>query len=139
MKIGPALILALLAIPALALEPMTHEDVWLMKRVGTPVLNPDGSLVVVSVTEPAYDDEEKESDLWIIATDGDAAPRRLTSSSGGEGAIAWSPDGSRIAFVTKREDDEEDQIYIMNMTGPGEARRLTDLSTGAGTPSLTIA
>ena len=134
MKRAVLLILALVAVPALALEPMTHEDVWLMKRVGTPVLSPDGSRVVVSVTEPAYDNEEKESDLWIIATDGGAAPRRLTSSSGGEGGIAWSPDGSRIAFVTKRENDEEDQIYIMNMTGPGEARRLTDLSTGASTP-----
>jgi dipeptidyl aminopeptidase/acylaminoacyl peptidase len=134
MKRAVLLILALVAVPALALGPITHEDVWLMKRVGTPVLSPDGSLLVVSVTEPAYDDEEKESDLWIITTDGSAKPRRLTSSSGGEGGIAWSPDGSRIAFVTKREDDEEDQIYIMDMTGPGEARRLTDLSTGASTP-----
>lgn len=134
MKRVYVLILALVAAPALALEPLTHEDVWLMKRLGTPVLSPDGSLAVVSVTEPAYEEDEEVSDLWLIATDGSAAPRRLTSGSGGEGGIAWSPDGSRIAFVAKRDDDEEDQIYLMNMTGPGEARRLTDLSTGAASP-----
>jgi dipeptidyl aminopeptidase/acylaminoacyl peptidase len=134
MKRALALILALVAVPALALEPVTHEDVWLMKRLAAPLLSPDGSQVVVSVTEPAYDDEEKASDLWLIATDGTVPPRRLTSSSGGEDSIAWSPDGSRIAFVAKREKDEQDQIYIMHMTGPGEAWRHTNLSTGAATP-----
>jgi hypothetical protein len=36
-----------------ARRPITHEDVWLMKRVGTPALSPDGRLVVVPVAEPA--------------------------------------------------------------------------------------
>ena len=96
MRRAALLILALVAIPAMALEPMTHEDVWLMKRVGTPVLSPDGSLAVVSVTEPAYDNGEKESDLWIIATDGVAPPQRLTSSSGG---------GRRHRLETRRQPD----------------------------------
>jgi hypothetical protein len=40
------LLLALVALPALAKEPITHADVWLMKRIGTPLVSPDGKLVV---------------------------------------------------------------------------------------------
>ncbi len=116
------------------LRPITHEDVWLMNRVGTPVVSPDGDLAIVSVTEPSYEKEADVSDLWLIATDGSAAPRRLTATKDSESGVAWSPDGSKIAFSTKRGDDEEKQIYVLDMSGPGEAVRLTGLATGAGTP-----
>ena len=38
---------------------ITHEDVWLMKRVGAPVPSPDGKWVVFSVVEPAYNEKER--------------------------------------------------------------------------------
>ena len=46
--------LLLIASPALQAAPrtITHEDLWLMKRVGAPVVSPDGKWVVVSVIEP---------------------------------------------------------------------------------------
>ncbi|MDP1340641.1 hypothetical protein, partial [Klebsiella variicola] len=44
------------------LRPVTHEDVWLMQRLGSPVLSPDGQLAVVSVTEPSYEDDGEVSD-----------------------------------------------------------------------------
>ena len=52
------------------LRPVTHEDVWTMRRLGTPVPSPDGKWVIVPVTEPAYDDEETVSDLWLVAVNG---------------------------------------------------------------------
>jgi len=113
----------------------THSDVWLMRRVGSPVLSPDGRLAAVSVAEPSYDKDESVSDLWLIAVDGSVPPRRLTSTPAGESDLAWSPDGTRLAFATKRGEDEEDQIYVLDMTGPGEAQRITGLSTGAATPA----
>ena len=51
---------------------ITHEDVWLMKRVGAPVPSPDGRWVVFSLVEPAYDEKDQVSDLWIVPTDGSA-------------------------------------------------------------------
>ncbi|MEG2963901.1 MAG: S9 family peptidase, partial [Janthinobacterium sp.] len=44
---------------------ITHEDVWLMKRVGAPVASPDGRWAVFSVIDSAYDSKEQWSDLWI--------------------------------------------------------------------------
>ena len=44
-------------------------------------------------------------------------------------AIASSPDGSTIAFISTRENGA--QIWLMDPNG-GHQRRLTDISTGAG-------
>jgi dipeptidyl aminopeptidase/acylaminoacyl peptidase len=115
-------------------RPITHEDVWLMKRVGAPVLSPDGRLVVVPVTEPAYDDAAKTSDLWLVPADGSAPPRKLTQSTGAEAGAAWSPDSRRIAFSAKREGQDEAQIYVLDLAAGGEAERVTNVSTGAGRP-----
>jgi dipeptidyl aminopeptidase/acylaminoacyl peptidase len=113
---------------------ITHESLWMMKRVGAPKLSPDGKWVVYSVTEPSYEADKSVSDLWLVATDGLKAPRRITNTKAAEGDVVWSPDSSSIAFTTKRETDEADQIYILNLSEGGEARRLTSISTGASSP-----
>src|SRR5713101_7048636 len=82
-------------------QPITHEALWMMKRVGAPVVSPDGRWVVFSVTEPAYDEKKEVSDLWIVSTDGTGTPRRLTSTKAAESGPAWSPDSRFLAFATK--------------------------------------
>jgi dipeptidyl aminopeptidase/acylaminoacyl peptidase len=114
--------------------PITHEKLWLMKRVGVPVVSPDGKWVIFSVLEPSYESDKEISDLWIVATDGNSAPRRLTNTKAPEGGVAWSPDSRSIAFSTKREGDEAEQVYILELASGGEARRLTNVSTGASNP-----
>ncbi len=112
---------------------ITHEDLWLMKRVGTPNPSPDGQWAVFSVTEPAYDSKDQWSDLWIKSLTDGSTPRRLTFSKGAEGGTAWSPDGKRLAFTSRREGDETSQVYALRLDG-GEAERITSLSTGAAVP-----
>ena len=139
MKSNCILVLLCLAASAASAEgtakhPVTHEDVWLMKRVGAPALSPDGRLVVVAVAEPAYDDSAKASDLWLVPADGSAPPRRLTFSTGTESNPAWSPDSRRIAFTAKRDGQDEPQVYVLDIAGGGEAERVTKVSTGASRP-----
>jgi dipeptidyl aminopeptidase/acylaminoacyl peptidase len=119
------------------LRPVTHEEVWLMKRLDSPVVSPDGEQAVVSVTEPSYEEDGDVTDLWLITVDGSERPRRLTATPGGESGVTWRPDGGAIAFSAKRgdEEDAQSQIFVLNMTGPGEAMRITDLSTGASSPA----
>ena len=118
-----------------AKRPITHQDVWLMKRVGSPAVSPDGKYVVVSVIEPAYDPSKQVFDLWIVPADGSGEARRLTSTKGAESGVAWSDDSTRIAFSAKREGDDADQIYVMSVH-QGEAVRATSISTGAGDPQF---
>jgi dipeptidyl aminopeptidase/acylaminoacyl peptidase len=113
---------------------ITHETLWMMKRVGAPVVSPDGKWVVYPVLEPSYEADKSVSDLWLVPADGLKAPRRITNSKAAESDVAWSPDSSTIAFVTKREGDEAEQIYILDLAEGGEARRLTNISTGASSP-----
>ena len=113
---------------------ITHELIWLMKRVGAPVPSPDGRWIVFPVIEPAYDEKDQVSDLWIVPADGSTKPRRLTFSKTGESGVAWSPDSQRLAFSAKREGDEVNQIYVMDVIAGGEAVRVTSLSTGARAP-----
>lgn len=111
--------------------PLSHETMWMLKRVGAPVPSPDGKWVVFSLGEPAYDDKDQVSDLWIVPTDGSAKPRRLTSTRSGESGVTWSPDSRRIAFSAKREGDDTSQVYVLDVADGGEAVRVTSLSTGA--------
>jgi len=132
----PALFLLLAPLTALAQQhAMTHEDVWLLHRIGAPALSPDGKLAVFSVTEPSYDSAQNVSDLWIVPTDGSAPARKLTNTRGGEGGATFSPDGKTIAFTARRDGDEADQIYLLPLGG-GEARRLTNIPTGASGPKF---
>src|ERR1051325_2846102 len=116
-----------------AKQPLSHETLWLLKQVGAPAPSPDGRWLVVPVTEPAYDEKDETADLWIVPGDGSAQPRRLTTAKGKETGPAWSPDGTQLAFSTKRDGDEVTQIYVIAVGG-GEARRLTQLALGARAP-----
>lgn len=120
--------------PAASKVPLTHETMWSMKRVGAPNPSPDGKWVVFSLIEPAYDEKDQVSDLWIVRADGSAKPRRLTFSKSGESGVAWSPDSQRLAFSAKREGDDVNQIYVLDVAEGGEAVRVTSLSTGARSP-----
>jgi dipeptidyl aminopeptidase/acylaminoacyl peptidase len=141
------LIIPLLALAALsasaqsvatypAKRALTHESMWLMKRVGAPAPSPDGKWTVFSVTNPAYDEKEQTADLWIVPNDGSADPRQITFTKSSESDVAWSPDGKRIAFSAKREGDDAAQIYLLDIAEGGEARRATTLATGARLPQF---
>src|SRR3954470_19368253 len=112
----------------------THEDIWLMKRVGAPQVSPDGRWIVVSVVEPSYDENSQLSDLWLIDASARNSSRRLTSTRRPENGVVWSPDSRRIVFSAQRENDEVAQLYTLDLARGGEAQRLTNLSGGARTP-----
>ena len=114
--------------------PISHETLWLMKRVGNPVPSPDGKWVVFELKVPAYDEKEESSDLWIVPLDGGNAPRKLTSTKSVESDAAWSEDSSQIAFAAKREYDEAPQIYVLDLVGGGDPQRVTRSPLGARAP-----
>jgi dipeptidyl aminopeptidase/acylaminoacyl peptidase len=114
-------------------RPITHDDLWKMKRLGEVAVSPDGRWLVYSVTEPDYDPAKTISDLWLLPADGSSPARRLTNTRGAESGAAFSPDGKQIAFTARREGDEASQIYILPLDG-GEARRVTSVAAGVSNP-----
>ncbi len=62
------------------------------------------------------------SEIYVMNFDG-SGQKRLTNTTAHNYSPAWSPDGSKIAFVSDRDDDDT-ELYVMNADGSGQ-RRLT--------------
>jgi len=112
---------------------LTAEVLWKLQRVGSPVISPDGQWVVAPVTRYTVEEDKSHTDLWLFATDG-TVERPLTRHGAADGSPVFSPDGSKLAFVSRRDDDKASQIYILPITEPGEAQRLTEVPTGVSAP-----
>ena len=118
--------------PAAEKRSITPQDLWAIKRVGSPALSPDGKQVVFTVQEWSVEKNKSTTNLWLVEVAG-GAPRRLTTASTSDSAPTWSPDGTRIAFLSKRGDDENNALYILRRDG-GEAEKILELPYGLATP-----
>jgi dipeptidyl aminopeptidase/acylaminoacyl peptidase len=112
--------------------PFTAERMWTLDRLGTPALSPDGRLAVVPVTRYDVGDNKGYTDLWLFPTAG-GPPRQLTSDPAPDTQPTFSPDSKWIAFLSKRGEDKQNQVYVIAVDG-GEARRVTNIPTGVQVP-----
>jgi dipeptidyl aminopeptidase/acylaminoacyl peptidase len=117
---------------ALGLRAMTVDDLWKLQRVGAPAVSPDGARVAFSVAVPDVEKNSSNSDLWMVPYDGGGPPKRLTYNDGADESPAFSPDGKRLAFVSKRGDGPA-QLYLLPLAG-GEAERVTSLPVAIADP-----
>ena len=91
-------------------------------RLGRVNFSPDGKKIVYNEAVGSnYNSEIFVKDL----TNGSV--KRLTNSSAFEGYPAWSSDGSRIVFVSKR--SGQLQLWTMNSTTGGGLTRITHTQT----------
>src|SRR5258706_1318339 len=110
------------------------EALWKMERVASVGIAPDGTAAVCAVTSYSMDENKGSTSLWLLPS-GSCAPRRLTRFGEKDAHPAWSPQGDRIAFLAKREQegrkDSEPQLYVIGPNG-GEAERKSNFLPGIG-------
>lgn len=80
-----------------------------------PSISPDGSTIVFSY----------QGDIWSVPIDGGRA-WRMTVHEAYDSQPKWSPDGSKIAFISDRHGNND--IFVMNSNG-SQIKRLTYHST----------
>lgn len=116
-----------LSINAGELKPFDPETMWEMYRVGNPVVSPDGQWSVVPVTKWDVEKNTSQSNFHLLHNH--TGEIRQITFSGRDSGPAWSPDGRKLAFVSRRHDGPG-QIYVLDLAGGGEARKISDLPVG---------
>ncbi|MGH7677233.1 MAG: hypothetical protein ACRENU_02125, partial [Gemmatimonadaceae bacterium] len=78
-------------------RPLTVEDYYRVKTVGAPHLSPDGRWVAFTVGTRHEANNADSSEVWLVASDGSAAARRVSlAGSHGTGPV-WA-DAERLTF-----------------------------------------
>jgi dipeptidyl aminopeptidase/acylaminoacyl peptidase len=109
-------------------RPMTPLDLTRLRFVSDPQISPDGTRVAFVVTTLSEDSDQYVANIWMLDTAG-GEPRPFTTGPKRDTKPRWSPDGTRLAFLSERQGHAKGQVYVMPSAG-GEATRLTALPNG---------
>jgi len=113
-------------------RPITAEDLNQIIYVQDPQFSPDGHYVAFVQVTPDPDEKGYKRNIWIYDVEDDTATQLTRGNK--DSQPRWSPDGTQLAFVSKRGDKQ--QIHILPTGGfGGEARTLTNALNGAHSPA----
>lgn len=104
---------------------LTAMDVFNLQYAADPQISPDGKRIVYVRQFADVMNDKRESNLWVINVDG-TDDRALTNGNYSDSSPRWSPDGSRIAYISDR--DGKAQIYVRWMDN-GQTAELTNLES----------
>ncbi len=101
----------------------SRMDVFELEWASNPQISPDGGKVVYERKGMDIMKDRRQSRLWLINSDG-SEHEKLTSSDVNESSPKWSPDGTRIAFISSTDHGAEIYMYWLES---GKIARLTQL------------
>jgi dipeptidyl aminopeptidase/acylaminoacyl peptidase len=111
----------------------TVDDVLDLAQVSDAQISPDGARVLYTRSDlKSWKDNKRVSSVWVVTSDGKEPYQFLASDK--DRTPRWSPDGTRIAFLSTRDQKEGDrdagaQLYLIRASG-GEAWKLGDHKGG---------
>ena len=126
-------VVASLAAPAQAGEkrPMAVQDVLDLQMPSALALSPDGRHLAYVLSLRSFEDNANTSRIHVLDLKTKTSVRFAGAGGDHEGAPAWSPDGSLLAFTSDK--SGAGQVWVAPAAG-GEARQVTKLATGGGAP-----
>ena len=129
------LIAFVMSASAFASRGITAEDYLAFHFISDARISPNGRQVAYVLTAIDQKKNRRISSIWLVALEGASAPRRLTAEGFNSNSPRWSPDGSRLAFLSARNAETSEstpshpQLCILNMDG-GEAQVSSHLKNG---------
>jgi dipeptidyl aminopeptidase/acylaminoacyl peptidase len=123
----------LAAAPALA-APMEIEDLAKIQSAGNLTVAPDGQTIAFTVSKyPDMHAGEKDggskSQLYLQRGGDDA--RLFAGGASSISRPSFSPDGTAIHFMTRRDGDNQTSLYSIPLSG-GEATKVFEFESGMG-------
>ncbi len=122
-RIVIALLLVVLAPVALEGEPLQLRDVFELEWASDPRISPAGDRVAFVRNSMDIQVDQRSSEIWIADIDG-GVPRPLVTGPGSPRSPRWSPDGSRLAYVSSS--GGSSQIHVLWL-GDGRDARVSHL------------
>ena len=107
-------------------KPFRPADALKQVMIQGLAISPDGETLVYS--RRTIEKGKYRSRLWRVPFAG-GRPDQLTFADASDGQPRFSPDGSRLSFVSDR--SEKPQVWIMPVDG-GEPRMVAEMPDGAG-------
>jgi dipeptidyl aminopeptidase/acylaminoacyl peptidase len=107
---------------------LTIDDQFLIQRVGSPRISPDGQRIAYTVATTDYDTNSSETRIWVIDRDG-GAPIPMTRKGSSASSPRWSPDDQHLSFLSAR-DGGKTQVWALDLANGGEAVQITDADEG---------
>ena len=104
----------------------TFEDSYLYSRFNGVDISPDGRMIAYSLGEKEKWDGNRNYNIWL-AISSNNSKIKLTNSENNDWNPKWSPDGSKIAFLSSR--SGKTQVYMISVSG-GEAEEVTFVQNG---------
>jgi len=101
------------------------NDLYSMRLISHNEVSPDGEHTIYSLTRIDRDSEKKFSNLWLVPTSR-GRPTQFTYGDEEHKNPRWSPDGKKIAYLSNRDDPDQEQVYIIPFNG-GESYPLTKM------------
>jgi dipeptidyl aminopeptidase/acylaminoacyl peptidase len=114
---GIGLLLAALPLAAQP-RPWTPSDLWEQREIRDVRIDPEGARVIYVERRADRESNAWVSRLWLAASG--AAPRPLTPEGGVHTTPRWSPDASRIAFLSERSGESE--LSVLQLAGAAPTR-----------------
>jgi dipeptidyl aminopeptidase/acylaminoacyl peptidase len=126
-----ALLMALCGPATLFSEVLTPEALLKVQRVTTAVISPNAESIayVVDVPRSASDDPGASYNELHLYSRTAKISRPFITGKVRVGAPAWSPDGSTIAFMMRRGEKAQTQVWMIPLAG-GEAVQITQAEEG---------
>ena len=93
------------------LQPM---DIFDLELATDPQISPDGSQVVYVRQFADVKSDQRYSNLWVVDFDG-SNHRPLTTGHQNDNTPRWSPDGTRLVYISDKGGSEDAVISHMNI------------------------
>lgn len=107
---------------------LTPATIFDWRTVADPQVSPDGAHVVYVYGWSDVMTDTSRSNLWIVSADGQD-PRPITAGGERDSSPRWSPDGTRLAYLSQR--DGKTNIYLWWMD-TGQTAKITNLTEAPG-------
>jgi dipeptidyl aminopeptidase/acylaminoacyl peptidase/pSer/pThr/pTyr-binding forkhead associated (FHA) protein len=112
--------------------PIGADDLYRFRWIDHVRLSPDGERVAYQLSSPDAESRQTRSRI-VIRRLLDQEPVDATGAARRDHSPEWSPDGRRIAFVSRR--GVADQVLVLDVTTGGGPMQVTSLLEGASSPA----